>query len=134
MAKEKKASFPCDICQKTFTNQGNLNRHAVVHTGKKPFSCSECGKSFNRKDSLDTHMLLHSEDNPFHCKTCSKTYTSRHNLMLHETSHSGEKLHTCPQCFKGTYCFFCAILGSLFRQLFCQLNKKKLVFRSEASL
>ena len=46
----------CDLCNKTFTTIGNLNRHRTLHTGNKTYFCSVCDKGFYRKEHLFGHM------------------------------------------------------------------------------
>ncbi|VDM71201.1 unnamed protein product [Strongylus vulgaris] len=46
----------CQFCDKSFTNQGNMQVHQRVHTGEKPYSCSACGKSYAQKVGLKIHL------------------------------------------------------------------------------
>ncbi|CAL8134017.1 unnamed protein product [Orchesella dallaii] len=47
----------CHVCKKTISNQGNLNRHLLVHTGVKKFECRPCQLLFSRQDKYRNHML-----------------------------------------------------------------------------
>ncbi|CAL8146949.1 unnamed protein product [Orchesella dallaii] len=47
----------CHVCKKTLSNQGNLNRHLLVHTGVKKFECRPCQLLFSRQDKYRSHML-----------------------------------------------------------------------------
>ena len=47
--------YPCDICDKHFTQKIVLRRHKdSVHEGKK-YECDKCDKQFTQKDHLRRH-------------------------------------------------------------------------------
>lgn len=50
------SSFRCNFCDKSFTNQGNMQVHQRVHTGEKPYRCDACGKSYAQKVGLKIHQ------------------------------------------------------------------------------
>merc|ERR1712223_2000495 len=51
-----KLKFQCQQCSKSFLNNRDLTRHAVVHTQEKNFKCSFCiAAFFGRKDHLVRH-------------------------------------------------------------------------------
>ncbi|GBM96488.1 Zinc finger protein 235 [Araneus ventricosus] len=78
--------------------RNSLQRHAIIHTGKKPFKCDVCGKSFTRKENLQTHALTHTGEKPFKCDVCGKSFTRRENLQTHVLKHTVNKLHECIIC------------------------------------
>ena len=67
--------FRCNLCEKGFTQNGNLNKHMLIHTGDMPFQCKLCDKEFVQSCSLKQHMLIHTGDRPFQCKLCDKEFT-----------------------------------------------------------
>ena len=44
------------VCYKTFARQLELDRHKVVHTGKKPFVCQHCKFKFSFECNLTKHV------------------------------------------------------------------------------
>ncbi|KAG8560659.1 hypothetical protein GDO81_015069 [Engystomops pustulosus] len=52
-------SYKCNECSKIFFTPSKLERHNLMHAGKKPFQCSECGKSFRQDPHLKRHMMTH---------------------------------------------------------------------------
>lgn len=49
----------CNMCQKVFGNERDLNKHRKTHL-PKPFFCETCGKSFTRDDLLLRHKIIHA--------------------------------------------------------------------------
>lgn len=52
--------YTCDICGKSFLQQGTYTRHQRVHTGVKPFKCPFCTNEWrcSRKDNMLRHVKL----------------------------------------------------------------------------
>ena len=38
--------YECEMCKKTFSQSGNLARHSMTHTGKKPYEYEIYKKAF----------------------------------------------------------------------------------------
>ncbi|PSN47119.1 Zinc finger protein 746 [Blattella germanica] len=53
----KEHPFPCEVCNKTFTQTNHLISYDLTHSGVRPFSCNLCSKSFFRKHNLSSLIL-----------------------------------------------------------------------------
>nr|CUU99175.1 hypothetical transcript [Hymenolepis microstoma] len=48
--------FRCSLCNATFTQMANLQRHSLKHWHCIPFRCKICSKGYRRKDHLVNHI------------------------------------------------------------------------------
>ena len=94
--------FTCEVCNKDFEIQSQLNRHMRTHTGERPYGCDVCGKKFLQKHHLSEHVRSHSNTRPFSCSTCGKAFAQSSTLKNHMQSHNprSESPHVCPNCGK----------------------------------
>lgn len=99
--------FKCTICDRTFSQQGNLLNHIKsVHSNPRNHTCEVCGKSFNQKATLRDHSLLHTGEKPYVCTICGKAFTFSSAMRRHVWVHSGGKPFGCDVCdarFIGKY-------------------------------
>lgn len=93
--------FPCDFCDKIFSNKYHLQSHLVTHTGERNFSCRKCGKCFGRKSTLRAHMTTHTKTSNFMCPLCEKACNDNNSLEEHIRMHTGEKPFVCSICCKA---------------------------------
>ncbi|GIX73659.1 zinc finger protein 431 [Caerostris extrusa] len=63
----------CSICGKEFRRKDHLQKHFIIHSGKRPFVCLVCGKDFARKDRFKDHCVIHL-CNGWSCYFCGKCF------------------------------------------------------------
>ncbi|CAL8075471.1 unnamed protein product [Calicophoron daubneyi] len=127
----------CNLCGKSFTLRGTLQRHrASVHEGKKPHCCTTCGKRFSESKSLRRHQsAVHYGEKPHSCSICGRNFSESRSLRRHQAAiHYGEKPYSCESCGKmftelgnlkkhqaavheGLKRFSCSVCGRRFTQL-----------------
>jgi hypothetical protein len=106
--KEKKA-FKWSICDKRFSQKGNLKTHvASFHERKRAFKCGICDERFSQNGSLKRHMISRHEsrksldgNKPFKCFICNYSCYDKSDLKKHfDSVHEGKKAFKCEMCGK----------------------------------
>ena len=75
----------CDICNKTFTRERDLQRHQALHLDTL-FTCKQCGLGFSRREKLARHELEHHGPQ-YPCDICRITFHKREELEMHLKMH-----------------------------------------------
>ncbi|XP_023215153.1 zinc finger protein 561-like isoform X1 [Centruroides sculpturatus] len=84
--------FVCNICQLKFSCRSSLLYHSKIHSGERPYTCEECQRSFRQRGHLINHLRIHSGEMPFSCLVCSRRFNQKSNLTTHYLKmHAGEK-------------------------------------------
>lgn len=76
---EEESSFICEICGKHLTSQADFTEHQRVH--EPSFPCNMCDRSFTTSHNLKRHKLLHVKDGR-KCSRCGVLFCRRHNHVL----------------------------------------------------
>lgn len=97
-------AFRCLVCNREFTQKGNLKTHALTHlrVTERPYDCETCGRRFTQKGNRDIHVKIHTGTKDHTCPYCDRGFTQRGNLKTHIRSvHTGEKPYSCGHCGKA---------------------------------
>ncbi len=84
--------FQCNICEKRFVYNCNLEAHMQFHNKQRPFSCSRCNKAYSTKGKLKEHNKYDHAETPieFRCPQCNKTFSRPCSLKKHLVKHSND--------------------------------------------
>ena len=76
---EGKNAFKCEICEKIFSQKGNMNKHiALIHEGKNAFKCEMCEKAFlQRVACINTLHRYMKERRHSNVKCVTKTFLKK---------------------------------------------------------
>lgn len=94
---DKRRTFECQECSKTFPQKWGLTRHMRTHTGVRPHTCSTCDKSFTQLCALKRHEQTHDDTLRWKCNVCEKNgvnkiFKLKEYLQVHLRSVHNENL------------------------------------------
>ena len=79
-----------ELCEKTFTQHGNLSRHMkTLHEGLKhsyELCCDKCEKTFTQHGSLSRHKKTVHEGLRYSCEYCQDKLSQSCKLSQHITN------------------------------------------------
>ena len=91
-------NLSCDKCDKTYSSQESLTRHANFVHESKSFECDQdqCDKKYKMKDMLRRHQKAVHDGSQHACDKCDKIYPyseslRRHIISIHEKDGGNEQ-------------------------------------------
>ncbi|XP_036341425.1 zinc finger protein 614-like isoform X2 [Rhagoletis pomonella] len=101
----KGITIECNICQKRYVRQVDLEAHLRTHSGESPFVCRVCNKSFSQKRILNRHMQYHKGYTSYTCLTCGEKFSKYDKYYTHRMQHTGlpYKCGSCEKKFEDSY-------------------------------
>merc|ERR1719221_939104 len=87
--------YECSDCDKAFTREEHLKRHAKSHTDEPVHRCEVvgCNKAYTRKERLTRHYkvahLGQEPERPFWCPECGKDFQRKEHLTRHQRNIHG---------------------------------------------
>ncbi|GBN78739.1 B lymphocyte-induced maturation protein 1 [Araneus ventricosus] len=82
---ESEKPFSCDVCNKGFSQKGDLNKHHLTHRNERPYSCDVCGTKYSQKVNLKRHYRIYTNEKPFSCEVCDGKITVHSVEGTHNT-------------------------------------------------
>nr|XP_057905587.1 zinc finger protein 227-like isoform X2 [Doryrhamphus excisus] len=87
---QKRKTYACDWCCKSFAQSADLRRHLRTHTGERPHRCTFCSKSFSQRGNLRRHVRIHTGERPYSCMLCRRTFSDGDTLKKHRRTHASD--------------------------------------------
>jgi len=101
--KRDERPFLCEMCAKSFKDEGALKRHKLgFHIDPVSYSCDICSATFKYRGSLKHHLrTIHSDKRPFKCDHCPIAFKYKISLKSHiryQHPHKQERNFLCSMC------------------------------------
>ena len=83
---ERARVLPCTICDKLFSTDDNLRRHAKLHAQVCSYRCNRCEKTFKSQAALRCHTASHDVVRPYRCNIgdCQREFRIAKFLKSHQ--------------------------------------------------
>ena len=94
-------SHLCKICNVPCKDKAEVNLHRKLHLQRKgSYKCLKCDKTFRKWNYLEHHVWMHYDKTPFRCRYCSEYKTNGYCVHVHELHHlpESQKKFKCDKC------------------------------------
>lgn len=65
----------CELCEKKFLKEEDLNQHVETHIHVNLLECNICKKSFTQVNYLRMHMQSHMKEKVYKCQVCDQQFS-----------------------------------------------------------
>ena len=121
------SNFTCDICEKSFTQQRNLDRHKDdVHAGGH-FKCNICPATYVRKEKLEKHKKSGQHHLAFYCEICKQNLVFKNMPALKK--HIKARKFDCVRLYCTSPSYYQAIHGGMGTVVNAEEEKEMLIAR-----
>lgn len=96
----KEKVHTCDMCNKSYMIQRDLNRHRKTHSDK--YVCTQCNKNFTNNQSFKIHQEIHNRTiaSKVKCEICKQTFKDEKLKRRHIKNNHTDMIIKCDQCNK----------------------------------
>lgn len=93
--------YPCPRCSREFARLDYFKEHLAAHdeSHRGRFVCDVCERSFLQSSDLNRHRMTHcSERRQFECSVCKRLFSNASSRKRHEKEHDPAQRMACPDC------------------------------------
>jgi len=80
--------YDCDICKRSFDQEGKLTGPKPMNTVNRPSECGLCNRPYICACYLEIHKRTHIDDVPCRCLVCDKVFASYVKFVTHKSQAS----------------------------------------------
>jgi uncharacterized C2H2 Zn-finger protein len=102
----------CKKCDEPFNSLKFLKKH-LLQVHPITLNCNICDKTFLKNHELEEHMEEHAEEKKFKCEVCHKEFYLEWRLKKHGSVHS-DQTKICQNFSRGVQCPF-ELVGCKFK-------------------
>lgn len=96
---ENRHPFKCGVCQKAFSQPGNLQTHLSIHQTFRAYACTDCKQSFTQLGNLKSHCKnKHASVLYLSCGICLLSFNNSKELVHHIKGCRSMNTYRCELC------------------------------------